>query len=141
MMEEERSLYNKLVKDAVYFSQRSFSDDFQESDLYLHGTLNIVEHPEFSDVHKMKKLLLTLEEKGKLLNILNRFMEIEDVNVLIGSENEIRGFEDCSIITGAYSYQDKALGTLAILGPTRMKYSRAIALVDYISRTLSFAIS
>jgi heat-inducible transcriptional repressor len=136
-MAEERSRYDKLVKDAVYFSQRSFSDDFQQSALYLHGTLNIVEHPEFTDIRKMKNLLVTLEEKGRLLKILNRVIGIEDVNVLIGSENESRGFEDCSIITGAYSYKDTALGSLAILGPTRMKYARTIALVDYFSKTLS----
>jgi len=141
MIEEEQSVYDKLIKHAIYFSQKSFGEDLKERDLYLHGTLNIVEYPEFADIKKMKNLFRTLEEKGKLLNILNRFIENPDMKVTIGSENKIRGFEDCSIIAGNYHYKDTALGTVAILGPTRMKYSKSIALVDYISKTLSCTIS
>lgn len=141
MMGEERSLYDKLMKNAIYFSRKTFAGEYQKGDLYLYGTLNIVDYPEFSDIRKIKRLMETLEEKNKLLKILNQCVEGGDINILIGAETQFEDFEECSFVTGTYSYRDTALGTLAVLGPRRMKYPRAIALVDYISKRLSQMIS
>ncbi len=59
------------------------------------------------------------------------------ITVKIGQENDIAAFEDCSIITATYSIGGKPVGTVGILGPTRMEYPRVIGLLDHLSRDLT----
>ena len=75
------------------------------------------------------------------MKILEKCLEGGDISILIGSETQLEDFEECSFVTGPYSYRDTALGALAVLVPRRMKYTRAIALVDFISKRLSEMIS
>jgi heat-inducible transcriptional repressor len=70
-----------------------------------------------------------------LFRVLN---DVEgDVNVSIGSENKVEQFRDCSLITATYKINGKTIGSVGIIGPTRMEYSKAISIVECMTSNLS----
>lgn len=104
--------------------------------LYLGGTRNILKQPEYQDVHQVHRLLNLVEEEGVLRNLLDDARE-NGVTVKIGKENRNDQVHDCSVITASYSIAGSRVGAFGLLGPMRMDYARAIALVEYITQVLS----
>jgi heat-inducible transcriptional repressor len=92
--------------------------------------------PEFSDINRMRALIETIEQKSRLASLISRCIEgdTQEVRITIGTENALAGIEDCTLITSPYTYDEKSIGSLGILGPTRMEYGRAISLVEYVAR-------
>jgi heat-inducible transcriptional repressor len=135
-MKDERNMYNYLYARALSLIKIALELD-HESELYVEGKLNIFDYPEFAAVEKMKKILNALEEKEHLLKLLNKTMEARGVRIFIGSENELLEMDGCSIVTSTYSKDNTILGTLGVIGPTRMDYERIIPLVDFTAKILS----
>jgi heat-inducible transcriptional repressor len=108
--------------------------------VYLGGTLNILNQPEFKDIEKIKRILGILDEENLVRNLLSTSTG-DGVSVKIGKENNLAGIDGCSIITATYSVEGEKVGTIGILGPTRMNYAKAVAVVDVISKTLSRVLS
>ena len=77
-----------------------------------------------------------LEEEELLKDILHAHQG-EGLRVSIGRENAYRGIQDCSVITATYHLDGELLGTIAVLGPTRMEYGKTMTLLDYMNRHLS----
>lgn len=103
--------------------------------LFIGGKTNIFNQPEFRDVEKLR-LVMDLMEKETDMYELIRPTET-GVKVKIGTENTEQAIEDCSLITASYSVGNEPVGTIAILGPKRMEYSRVIALVDFLSHDMT----
>ena len=99
--------------------------------MYLSGTTNIMNQPEFRDVDKVKSLFALLEEQDTLAKML--IPSESGIHVRIGSENNLDAINNCSLITATYSIDGQTLGTIGILGPTRMEYSKVISLMKYFS--------
>jgi len=74
---------------------------------------------------------------AKIVHILTECIEGEGVHILIGSENRDPELKGLSLISSPYKYDDQTIGTVGILGPTRMEYRRIIPLVDHIARVVS----
>lgn len=106
-----------------------------ETEISLSGTKNILEYPEFSNISKAKILIQTLEEKKVLSNIVNK-QGIGEIQITIGDENNIDEIKDCSIIKTTYKIGDKQIGTIGILGPTRMDYAQVVSMLSYISKNI-----
>ncbi len=102
------------------------------SDVYLDGTTNIFDYPEFNNLIKAREFLDILEEKDILISILKKRIKNKGINIKIGQENEIDKIKDCSLITATYSLRDLDIGTIGVIGPTRMEYSRVISSMNYI---------
>lgn len=105
------------------------------ADVYHDGVSNILNLPEYSDINKARSFLNTMEEKDLLFKVLNNVKG--DVSVRIGSENAIEQFKDCSLITATYKINGKTIGSVGIIGPTRMEYSKAISIVECMTDYLS----
>lgn len=103
--------------------------------VFYGGKTNLLTQPEFRDVEKVRSLYSFLEEE-QLVQQLFRTDE-SGIQVKIGEENELEPFQNCSIITATYSIGGKSMGTIGILGPTRMEYKRVISIVDYLSKNLT----
>ncbi len=103
----------------------------QDARLFLGGTTNILNQPEFRDVQKVKNLLELFEEGSVLGNFLGN-INPEGIVVMIGEENKLDEIRDCSLIITTYRLEDKKEGTIGILGPTRMEYARVIAMLNYL---------
>jgi heat-inducible transcriptional repressor len=105
------------------------------AEVYHDGVSNILNLPEYSDINKARNFLNTMEEKDLLFKVLNDVQG--DVNVSIGSENKLLQFKDCSLITATYRINGKTIGSVGIIGPTRMEYSKAISIVECMTNNLS----
>lgn len=107
--------------------------------IFFGGKTNMLNQPEFHNINKVKSLLNMIEQEEGFYEL---FRQIPNgIHVKIGKENEITAMEDCSLITATYSIAEEAVGTIAILGPTRMEYSRVISLLDYLSKDMSDALT
>ena len=102
----------------------------------LSGTTNILNYPEYNDMDKAKGFLSAIETKDRIYDMLTRAAELE-FTVTIGAENTDADMQDCSVVTATYRIGDDPLGSLGIIGPTRMNYSRVLAILGYMGKSLS----
>ncbi|MGQ7278114.1 heat-inducible transcriptional repressor HrcA [Brevibacillus thermoruber] len=103
--------------------------------VYLRGATKIMDQPEFRDVDKVKDILELLEQNDQLVHLFGP--PTEGITVRIGQENQLDAMKECSIITTSYYIGGKPVGTVGILGPTRMEYSRVITVLNYLAEGLS----
>lgn len=106
-----------------------------ENRVYLGGTSNILNQPEFKDVEKLKNLLTLFEEDERLTLLLES--AAEGLAIRIGTENVLTEMKDCSLITSSYRLHDRPIGIIGILGPTRMEYARVKKIIEEITYRLN----
>ena len=139
-MAEEKAQYDRMLARALRFGARALEAE-PEGDVYVAGAAHIADQPEFADIDKMKALFAAFEEKSELVKILNECLTGEDFKIFIGSEIPVREIQGLSVIAAPYRRGDRLLGVLGVLGPTRMDYGRAVALVETTARLLSRALT
>jgi heat-inducible transcriptional repressor len=137
LMAEEKAALDRMIRNATTLGTRYLDAEADDRRLVLEGTTNMMKQPEFADMATMRGLLEAFEEKHRLVKLLDRCFHTSGVKVLIGSETDDPTLDSLSLVACAYRLDDRASGYLGILGPTRMEYDRAVALVDYISRLFS----
>lgn len=120
-----------LFESALEIIRRAL-DASKEERLYLGGTSELLTQPEFHDVEKVKDTLLMLEKEELIKDLLHAHMG-DGLEVTIGQENEDSHFKDSSIITATYHLNGELLGTIAVMGPTRMEYAKAMSLLEYMN--------
>jgi heat-inducible transcriptional repressor len=113
----------------------------RDRNLYISGAINVLDHPDFSDVATMRGLLKAFEDKARLVDLLTRMAEERGVQVLIGGENPVEEMRECSLITSTYTYRGQVLGVLGVVGPRRMAYGDVISVVDETARLVSDSLS
>ena len=113
----------------------------RDRQLYIGGAPNILEHREFGDLATMRTLLRAFEEKARLIDLLSALADERGVQVMIGRENPVEEMQECSLVTARYTYHDRVLGILGVVGPKRMPYSKMIPLVDETARLVSESLS
>lgn len=101
--------------------------------VYLGGTTQLLEQPEFRDVDKVKELLLMLEEEPFLCELMHAHENGAGVEVTIGEENKFDTMQDCSMVSATYRLEGQVIGTIAVLGPTRMEYGKIITLLKFMN--------
>ena len=107
--------------------------------LFFGGKTNILSQPEFHDISKIRTLLMMIDQEEWIYNLIRK--DSAGIHVKIGTENNITAMDNCSLITASYSVGAEKLGTIAILGPTRMEYSRVISLLEFLSRDLTVVLT
>ncbi len=128
-MKDEKTLYDRLLQQAVYMASIAIGDKTEE-EVFVEGASNVFKLPDFSDTEKMRELFRAFEKKAEILNLLNRCIDTDGVQIFIGSEFDQPGISDCSLVVSRYKGGPNAVGTLGVLGPTRMEYDRVIPLVE-----------
>ena len=100
--------------------------------IFMGGATNLMNQPEFHDVRKVKLIFDLFEDQ----DVLRRLFDSEKagIRVTIGNENELEAVSNCSIITSTFTIQGRYVGSIGILGPTRMDYGKLIGLIDYLSQ-------
>jgi heat-inducible transcriptional repressor len=138
-MTEEKAQYDTLLQQAVKVGEKTFDRaETHDSDIYVGGTANIIDQPEFiTNFERMKELFKAFEEKNRLISILDRCLDETGVNVIIGSETPFHDISECSLVTHTYNYGERTIGVLGVVGPKRMAYPRVMALVSYTANLVS----
>jgi heat-inducible transcriptional repressor len=108
---------------------------------FLDGTSNIVDEQNFADLESVRQVISALEHKRVLLELVADALALDRVSVRIGSENSVEEMQSCSVIAASYGFAGSSVGSIGVVGPTRMDYQRAIAAVhqvaDHLGRMLT----
>ena len=138
MTEEERAMQDEVLQKTIALGIEAVNDvSPHENDLYVEGAASILTKPEFFDTVALRKTFLALQEKEKLIDLLNSCLTEEGLQILIGSESDFTHVHNFSIVAKSYGSHNAPLGVVGIIGPMRMEYARMAPLVDYIGRALS----
>jgi heat-inducible transcriptional repressor len=143
LMSVEKALYDRLLRNAILLCDMSLDSEDSAGGVYVDGASNILSKPDFVDVDRMRELFRTFEEKSRLIKILNecvsrdQYSTVSDVHVVIGREHPISSMRNCTLITAPYRLgSNEHLGTLGVMGPMRIEYSRIMAMVNYMARLI-----
>jgi len=109
--------------------------------IYTQGTTNIFKYPEYQNIDKAKEFLVLVDNEENLKNLLDQDTVQGKLSVKIGQENFIECAKECSIITATYSYNGDTLGTIGVIGPTRIPYGRVISILGSIVNEINNNIS
>ncbi len=138
----ERERYESIARSALTLCDPTILGESPQSQIYVEGTAQIVTAPEFADQPQLGELLAAIEEKHRLITVLNSCIETpEPVFVQIGVKEISQTGENIALISAPYSTHDRSQGSLGILGPTRMHYERAKTAVANVAQLLSEALS
>lgn len=108
-----------------------------QSELIMNGTMNLLNHPEFNDLLKVREVLELFNDQEVIKVLMNAAMRKSDLNVQIGKENPLETMHDCSLVTASYSLGDTEAGALGIIGPTRMSYAKVVSSMRYIQKLIN----
>lgn len=123
-----------VIKPIIEQIKKAIEEDSQ---IYLEGTNKSFELPEFNSLEVAKNFVNVLDTKEELMQDMLNSGFAKDINVYIGNENEKEELKDFSIVTFRHKVGNKDLGTIGIIGPKRMDYSKVISVMKYISKKLN----
>ena len=128
---------SEVISDLTHYTSIVSLDDEQgqKHRIICKGTNYVVGYPESTDILKMQAILKILEEKERIMELINRSLE-EKIKIYIGHEMALKDMESCSLAISRFE-KDGVKGRIAVLGPTRMQYDRVVSTLEYISQILS----
>jgi heat-inducible transcriptional repressor len=136
-LETERAQYDELAAQALKLGAAA-TDVSSNERVVIEGTGTFLEQREFAeDVKRMRTLFRALDEKHKLLSLLDRVQRSREMQIFIGAESEFSSQGDVALIASPYGAGDTVLGSVGVIGPTRMNYQRVIPLVNFTAQVLS----
>ncbi|HWV07447.1 MULTISPECIES: heat-inducible transcriptional repressor HrcA [Burkholderiales] len=140
-VEKLRGEIAALMQAAVKVSSEVLTDA-QADDVVISGERNLLSVTDFSsDMGQLRRAFDLFEEKAQLMRLLDVSSKAEGVRIFIGGESQVVPFEELSIVSANYEVDGQVVGTLGVIGPTRMPYDRMIQIVDITSRLVSNALS
>lgn len=139
-VESLRSEIASLMQAAVAVSSEAIADT--QDDMVISGERNLLSVTDFSnDMGHLRRAFDLFEQKAQLMRLLDVTGQAEGVRIFIGGESQVVPFEDLSIVSSPYEVDGRVVGTLGVVGPTRMPYDRMIQIVDITSKLVSNALS
>jgi heat-inducible transcriptional repressor len=131
---------DELMMRAVMMAQRVVEAAEHKDDVMIAGQTNLMEFTELSSMDRLKALFDAFTEKRQILDLLDRCIAAEGVQIFIGEESGYALLDDCSVVTATYRVEDQVLGVLGVIGPTRMNYQQVIPVVDVTAKLLAAAL-
>ncbi len=140
---EDRRWVDRVGRRAVGALLRVFETPFTSAagEVIVEGASRLFAAPELADANRLREVMRTIEEKARLLRLLDRCLAAPGVQVIIGSEAPEPGMAPVAVVASRYGGGEKSGGLVGVLGPRRMEYARAVALVDHFARTISAVLS
>ena len=129
-----------LMQTAVQVSSEVLTQE--QDDVVIAGERNLLSVSDFStDMGQLRRAFDLFEQKTQLMRLLDTSSKAEGVRIYIGGESHVVPIEDLSVVSAPYEVDGRVVGTLAVIGPTRMHYDRMIQIVDITSKLVSNALS
>ncbi len=135
-LREERTLYDELVARAMRLATSTFADLPDTRTVYVDGTASLLGDDSGLTLATLQALLQMIEEKQQLVQLLNAYIDGPGLTVVIGAEHLEPSLRPFSLIASPFN-DGTGTGTVGVIGPTRMRYSRAIAAVDGAAQAVS----
>lgn len=141
-LESTRDSMNEAMHDIISVAHSAMDGpDHPDGEYVLAGETNLMGFAELSDGDTLRRLFEAFSRKQQILDLLDRSINADGVQVFIGEESGFRILDDCSIVTAPYKLDDDTIGVLGVIGPTRMAYDRVVPIVDITARLLRSALN
>lgn len=138
---ENEIMINKDIVFHVLMGVKECIDQIDHPEIYMQGATNIFNFPEYRDIVKAREFLRILDTKDMIRRLLTMYHPGKNIKVSIGNEIEIEEVKDCSLITATYSYNNEVIGSIGVIGPTRMEYPRVVTSLDFIRKRINFELN
>lgn len=141
-LDKTRNSMNQAMHDIIAVAHSAMDSAAHPSEEYvLAGETKLMDFAELSDVETLRRLFDAFSRKRLILDLLDRSINADGVQIFIGEESGYGIFDDCSVVTAPYHVDDDTIGVLGVIGPTRMAYDRVVPIVDVTARLLESALS
>jgi len=141
-LEATRDSMNQAMCDIIAVAHSVMGGDADgEGEFVLAGETHLIDFAELSDIETLRRLFEAFSRKRLMLELLDRSINADGVQVFIGEESGFRMFDGCSVVTAPYRLDDDTVGVLGVIGPTRMAYDRVVPIVDITARLLKKALT
>ncbi|MGL4847702.1 MAG: heat-inducible transcriptional repressor HrcA [Clostridium sp.] len=127
-LKEHEELFNAILQ-ALYACLKE-----ESKEVFMEGTTNLFNYPEYNDIQKVKEIISLLHDEECVLELIE---PQSDITIKIGEENFIPEAKECSIISAEYSFGDGAKGTIGLIGPRRINYSKVVAIMAQVMKELN----
>lgn len=139
-VEQLRGEIAALMQAAVQLGSEAMSQ--AQGDVVISGERNLLSVSDFaSDMNQLRRAFSLFEQKAQLMRLLDASSQAQGVRIYIGGESQSAPPEDVSVVSAPYEVDGQVVGTLGVIGPTRMPYERMIEIVDITARLVSNALS
>ncbi len=140
-LDQTRDSMNQAMHDIIAVAQSAMKEaPKSRGEFVLAGETNLMGFAELSDVDTLRRLFEAFSRKRLILDLLDRSIHANGVQVFIGAESGYEMLDDCSVVTAPYHLDDDTVGVLGVIGPTRMAYDRVVPIVDITARLLRAAL-
>lgn len=139
-MHQARESMESAMQATMDVAQGAFKTE-PKDDMVLAGQTNLMSHHDFTDIGRLRELFEAFAQKRDILQLLDACIQAQGVRLFIGDETGSEALDACSLVTAPYSVDDKVVGVLGVIGPTRMRYDRIIPVVDATARILGSALN
>jgi heat-inducible transcriptional repressor len=135
-MAEEKASCDRLLATTISLGQRALAGQAHEQ-IYVDGTAQLLDKPEFSGTDSLKRVFRAFEEKARLLDLMTRYIDAKRTCVVLGSEDALTSDPRLSAVLTSYGAGETLSGMLGVIGPARREYPRVIPVVELLGRALS----
>jgi len=140
-LDKLRDSMNQAMLDIISLAQSAVEGAAHPGgEFVLAGETNLMEFAELSDIETLRNLFNAFSRKRLILDLMDRSIHAQGVQVFIGEESGFSILDDCSVVTAPYHIDDDTIGVLGVIGPTRMAYDRVVPIVDITARLLGSAL-
>jgi len=139
MMDDERAQVDRLLRLSIALARHTLPGA-GGPELRMEGTKELLAQPELADLGRVRRLFEAFHDKARLVQLLNQCLDGDGVRAWIGEDSDLTSELDFSLVAAPYRAGEQVLGSLGILGPSRMEYDKVIPLVEYLADALSEAL-
>lgn len=141
-LESDRDNLQTLLQAAIDVANKAFPNCTEASkDCAIAGQNNFLNYTKESSLERLRALFDAFTQKQEILTLLDHALDADGIQIFIGKESGYETFDECSIVTSSYSVNGQLVGSLGVIGPTRMPYDRVISAVDVTAKLLSAALN
>jgi heat-inducible transcriptional repressor len=137
---DDRLAVDALRRRAFELGRLAMADVPRRNEVLIEGQARLIDRPEYTDVARLKKLMLALEEREELVELLDKTLSAGAVTVFVGRETGELGGGELSLVVAPYADHGRVSGAVGVLGPTRMDYAKVMPLVDATAAAMTEAL-
>jgi heat-inducible transcriptional repressor len=141
-MQQDKETIDSYMQSTLDLAKQAFEpEDSAQADYVMAGESQLVNMTSPAEMDRLKELFGAFERKKDILELVDRCLHAEGVQIFIGEEAGYEVLGDFSVVTAPYQFSGETLGVLGVIGPTRMAYEKVIPIVDVTARMLTMALS
>lgn len=131
-----RQRMDQAMEDSIRVAEQALSEPENQADYVVAGQTNLMGIADFTSVEQLRTIFDAFSEKRELLQLFDDCLAGEGVRIFIGGESGYRVLDNCSVVTAPYTLDGEVIGSLGVIGPTRMDYHRIIPIVQSTAEVL-----